>query len=97
MEFFSFSIFKGIKTTTNYLTFFNMMKKINLSLLLLLISAISTLGQNNSIDFDGQNDRIFVNSLANSVSETLYLGVHRHKRLSNRMHTVIEEAKRCLR
>ena len=41
-------------------------------------------------------DRIFVNSLANSVSETLYLGVHRHKRLSNRMYTVIEEAKRCL-
>jgi DNA-binding transcriptional LysR family regulator len=41
-------------------------------------------------------DCICVNPLPTSVSETLYLGVHRHKRLSNRMHTVMEEAKRCL-
>jgi DNA-binding transcriptional LysR family regulator len=41
-------------------------------------------------------DCICVNPLPTSVSESLYLGVHRHKRLSNRMHTVMEEAKRCL-
>ncbi len=34
--------------------------------------------------------------LSHPVSETLYLGVHRHKTLSSRVNTVIAEAKKWL-
>jgi DNA-binding transcriptional LysR family regulator len=40
---------------------------------------------------------IFVNQLPKSVTETLYLGVHRNKLLPSRVHTVLDEAKRCLK
>jgi DNA-binding transcriptional LysR family regulator len=42
-------------------------------------------------------DCIYINPLEKQVSETLYLGVHRNKKLPNRVHTVLKEAKCCLR
>lgn len=42
-------------------------------------------------------DCIYINPLEKQVSETLYLGVNRNKKLPNRVHTVLKEAKCCLR
>jgi DNA-binding transcriptional LysR family regulator len=42
-------------------------------------------------------EKVKVHRLANKVSETLYMGIHANKFISNRVSTVIAEAEKCLR